>query len=466
MRLADRASPYRGLPTVLLALLFGASTAAYAQPPIAVLDALRQTIMLRNGTDGKTYGAGETDPLLWEGSTYFLSGESRERLTAAVNAVAALPDSAIQNCPPAQRALLQNRVWTVFDYLYEHRYSTAEDGKRGNGLLADRDRTLLQLLATAMAKLALDGSEIAAIPDPLLEAATSGRWPKQPDPAGGPDVFLPADLGSIGGRWINLIRADGEPIAPEHLRGFGGRSCFLVSARFPDKGPTVEDYFKDVANFPEPWLSGERDSGPRGTRQFRLNPALPSFPPGSIFALIRKLQVVDRQGRVRTTPLTLSVQLRYYWIVQPTAEAQHMETIPDIRKRQSFAEFRLETDVVAQGSAPRLRAVTVAEKDYLFFMDMGTDQIDGSPAGHFSPNFTSGPRNVSLESCYNCHPGLGLSSINSAIGFRRPPFLLGPLVPDDSNRNWDHETDRAASWKMGQAAWGALVAFWPATKKQ
>ena len=46
MRLADRTSPYRGLPTVLLALLFGASTAAYAQPPIAVLDALRQTIML------------------------------------------------------------------------------------------------------------------------------------------------------------------------------------------------------------------------------------------------------------------------------------------------------------------------------------------------------------------------------------------------------------------------------------
>jgi hypothetical protein len=466
MRLANRTSPYRGLPTILLALLFGASTAAYAQPPIAVLDALHQTIMLRKGTDGKTYGVGETDPLLWGGSAYFLSGESRERLTAAVNAVAALPDSAIQNCPPAQRALLQNRVWTVFDYLYEHRYSTTEDGKRGNGLLADRDRTLLQLLATVMAKLALDDSDITTIPDPLLEAATSGRWPKQPDPAGGPDVFLPADLGSIGGRWINLIRADGEPIAPEHLRGSGGRSCFLVSARFPDKGPTVENYFKTVADFPVPWLPGERDPRPDGTLEFRLNPALPSFPPGSIFALIRKLQVVDRQGRVRTTPLTLSVQLRYYRIVQSTAEAERPKTISDIRKRQSFAEFRLETDVVAQGGAPRLRAVTAAEKDYLFFRDVGTDQIDGSPAEHFSPNFTSAPRNVSLESCYNCHPGLGLSSINSAVGFRNPPFPLGPLIPDDSNRNGVHETDLATIWKMRRASWGVLVAFWPVTTNQ
>lgn len=269
-----------------------------------------------------------------------------------------------------------------------------------------------------------------------------------------------------GGRWINLIRADGEPIAPEHLRGSGGRSCFLVSARFPDKGPTVENYFKTVADFPVPWLPGERDPRPDGTLEFRLNPALPSFPAGSLFALIRKLQVVDRQGRVRTTPLTLSVQLRYYRIVQSTAEAERPKTISDIRKRQSFAEFRLETDVVARGGAPRLRAVTAAEKDYLFFLDVGTDQIDGSPAEHFLPNFTSAPRNVSLESCYNCHPGLGLSSINSAVGFRNPPFPLSPLIPDDSNRNGVHETDLATIWKMRRASWGVLVAFWPVTTNQ
>ena len=421
-----------------------------AVSPTAVLDDLHQTIMLRKGPDGKVNGAGETDPLLWEGSVYFLSGESRARLEAGVKAVEGLTDEQVRSCPAAQRVLLQNRLWAVFDYLFGH-FSQIGDGPE-NGMLVQDNRRLLKSLAEVMAKLALDDGEIKAMSDSLIAASSSGRWPAQPDAEGGPGIYLPPDLGTSNGRWTTLVRSSGDPIAPGHLRDFGGRSIFTVLARFPDGALTAEAYFKAVAEFSLPWLLDVNSSRPDGMPSFRLNPDLPAFPAGTQFALIRRLQVVDRQGRIRPTPLTLTVQLRLYHL---TKELNGLSQT----KAQSVAEFRLETDGVAAGQPPRLRPVTLEERVYSFFQVMGGDQVDGSYAGRTFPNWNPGPRSTALVTCYSCH-GTGLGSINSLVGFRQPPFRLGPLVPEASRESYD-EAYSAASWKMQQADWGALEALWP-----
>jgi hypothetical protein len=98
---------------------FAASHADELSPAASRIAALDRTIMVREGSHGKRYGENEIDPLLWSDSDYFLSGESRRRLLVALTEVTNLPDAEVQRCAPAQRALVQNRVWTVFDHVWQ-----------------------------------------------------------------------------------------------------------------------------------------------------------------------------------------------------------------------------------------------------------------------------------------------------------------------------------------------------------
>jgi hypothetical protein len=205
-----------------------------AQERVADLD---RAIMLRSAADGKSYGKDEIDPLVWQGSAHFLQGDSRGRLIAALENVLKLSDAEVRRCPPLQRALVQNRVWTVFDSV------TLRQPGSGD----------LPLLAKAIAKLALDAAEIGSLADPLVEAARSGSWPAEPNEKGGADIFLPRDLADAAGPWVNLLRQDGELTAKRHAAGFGGRTWFLVRAWFPEGRAAIERYFREAAAEPKPW---------------------------------------------------------------------------------------------------------------------------------------------------------------------------------------------------------------------
>ncbi len=430
--------------TLLLCARLGAAAPTTASACITALD---RAIMVRIAPDGKIYGENEIDPLVWSGSDYFLRGRSRTQLLAALEALNSLSDADLRRCSPVQRALVQNRVWTVFDHVWLH---TGED------------REYLQTLMRAMVKLALDRNEIETITDPLAAAASSGRWPAQPAAPGGPDVFLPREIATADGPWMTLGRDEGELVAKYHATQFHGRSLFSLRVRFPEGELTPATYFKTVADFPNAWLSED-------VRERKLNPTLPELPVGAEFALIRRLAVVDRAGCWRATALTLSVQLRRYRVTNREAldKLRALASPSDsefFRRLQSFAEFELETGAVAASQPGRLMAIHPADKRFMFFFAHDFDQVDSR--GRAVSDFQSGPQNTPMRFCANCHAGLGLGSVNTLIfpsfpSSQVPPLTLARLTPHEIA----DEADKAASWKTQQAEWSALQALWPVAEK-
>lgn len=396
--------------------------------------------MVREGRDGKRYGENELDPLLWRDSEFLMSGESNRLLVAALAAVEALPDAEIRRCSPAQRALVQNRVWAVFDHLALRGQWRSE--------AAPLPRELLRTLAVTMEKLALDAHEIAAIPDPLPAAAASKGWPATPTDKGGPEIFLPRDIAMANGAWARLARANGETIAPFHVRAFGGRSWFTLQVRFPMNAPKVADYFRQLAEVSIPWIMKSNWNQPQLSRD------VPDLPVGTEVALIRRLAVIDREGKWHSTPLTLSVQLRHYWV---TTSADY-EKLPRGANgipigHQSFAEFELEPDGFVRGKVGEMRAVAPDERQFNFFFAHSFDQVDGAGA---LPSFKVGPQDVTLRSCIICHGQRGLASFNSLF-FLNHTVPLTKLEAANANR----EEEATANWKRSQAEWGMLQAFWP-----
>jgi hypothetical protein len=407
------------------------------------LTALDRAIMLRSATDGKIYGANEIDPLLWSASTHLLDGDPKKRLIVALESVLSLTDAELRRCPPIQRALVQNRVWTLFDYVKLRR----------------PDHDYLQMLVRVIAKLALDQDEIATIADPLAEAEKSDQWPSKPSENGGPDIFLPLGIAAKDGPWINLVRDDGELTARLHTVDFGGRTWFLIRASFPEGGTAVESYFKQVAAVT---IAGVQD----GHGNTALSPALPVLPTNAEFALVRKLAVIDRGGHWQATPLTLTVQVRRYRITD-RATVEKMTPVTRLHDQeiykqvQNFSEFRLETATVAAGQTPKMRAVQPDEAGFLFFRSIGNDQVDDTTKS-IASSYKPGPTDVPMQGCYICHASrgleqLGLGSIN-ALTFTGPTSdglpLLIPAAPD-------REAKATESWKSKQSDWSELQRLWP-----
>ncbi|HEX2101416.1 MAG TPA: hypothetical protein VHF69_12165, partial [Candidatus Synoicihabitans sp.] len=122
------------------------------------------------------------------------------------------------------------------------------------------------------------------------------------------------------------------------------------------------------------------------------------------------------------------------------------------RRRQQVAEFTLLADSVARGNPPRLRALASDERGFLHLFAHSFDQVDGT--GVPTPNYPTGPRHVTLETCHTCHASPGLNSVNSVMFVHpRPAQLQFTVVPPT------HENQRDAHWKTTRAEWGALRAL-------
>jgi hypothetical protein len=250
---------------------------------------------------------------------------------------------------------------------------------------------------------------------------------------------------------MSLAREDErEPTAKVHAEAFGGRSLFLMRAKFPEGAPNLETYFKAVADVPLPWMRNELG-------MVQPSPDLPTLPAGAEFALMRKLAVVGRDGRWHATPLTLTLQLRRHQATDREAFEKLNSTDPGggFRRMQSFAEFELETGPVGRGETGKMRAVAADEKHFLLFMSFDTDQVGGGRTQ--VPDFKTGPQHLPMQSCVACHTGIGLGSVNS-VGFFTHETPLAHLIAPGEER----EAGATARWKEARAEWGALKVFWPA----
>ncbi len=414
------------------ALLAATAAAMRANSAETTLRNLDEAIMVRLGPHGERWGVGETDPLVWELSEVFRSGDSRDHLRSALREVLALSESNIKHCPPAQRALVQNRAWAIFSYLFDHwRHRPM-----------DENRATMTLLAEVVGKLELDDAEIRSLPDPLSAAVRAQTFRTVADAAGGPDIFLPPDVISDASAWRTLVREDGELAARIHARSFDGRSLFIIRAKFPAGDPSAEVYFASLAASPRPWIEDPMfpasTPGPNAAPpRYILNPELPTLPPGTELALVRTLAVIDRQGRWRATPLVLTVQLRHYIRTAPRRGNDPFA--------QTVAEFRLKTDQVAGGGAAVLRAVSADETNFMFFSTVGADEVDAMNE--------PGPRDRTTPACLNCHFAAGLGSVHSIDYSVTPPAPLALLKSGDASL----EAARASAFTATRPDWAELT---------
>jgi hypothetical protein len=70
--------------------------------------------------------------------------------------------------------------------------------------------------------------------------------------------------------------------------------------------------------------------------------------------------------------------------------------------------------------------------------------------------FLSGPQDVPVRACFQCHAQPGLESINT-LTFNERTAPLGLLVPTTPER----EIAASSRWKTQQPDWRALQALWP-----
>ena len=97
-----------------------------------------------------------------------------------------------------------------------------------------------------MRRLALGAREINALPDNHTQAAASGAFAKEYDPANRDRVFLPPELFQPRGPWV-CIKSDQGPVAENHVGSVSGRSRFLVFVRLPQGRQATLDYFRAVS---------------------------------------------------------------------------------------------------------------------------------------------------------------------------------------------------------------------------
>jgi hypothetical protein len=114
----------------------------YDADPQHLWNRLYETLFVRVGPDGGTYGSDRFEPLLWLGSKHLLEGPSHDR---AVKVLAQLLDEEGEKRidDPLKRALLQRDLWMLFSWL-QGTHSYVGSGKpptswaRRNGAWAAR----------------------------------------------------------------------------------------------------------------------------------------------------------------------------------------------------------------------------------------------------------------------------------------------------------------------------------------
>lgn len=238
-------------------------------------------------------------------STFLTKGKSHRDAVALLDEfLKAAPDRRVKD--PVKRAVFQHDLWEAFTsttrearlFIFADATGRVRKAQHyvdpGDAGLDDRGprRDVQKRLTQAMRAVALSTREIDALPDNLAAAVKAGTFPKEFDPAYPERPFLPPDLLAKDGPWVavaSATRAD-ELAAPAHMAAAKGRAVFTVFLRLPAGRKATEAYVK----------------------QFK-DGKLPELPEGAQTALLRRMVLIDDQGRPKESPVTESLQLRVYW---------------------------------------------------------------------------------------------------------------------------------------------------------
>jgi len=392
---------------------------------------LHRRLYARTTQDGKTYDQESLEPLFVPGSKFLTEGPSHRQALALLNEfLSRRADRRIKD--PVKRAVLQRDLWAVFSTTVGDARQTVRVDEQGRIFTLDRledpgdvavpaeqrarRRALQKRLAQVMRRIALKPEEIKALPDNLAQAVKAGAFPTAFDPQQPDRPFLPPDLLARDGAWVavsNLTRAnEGFVAAPEHVRFTKGRSVFGVFLRLPAGRQATEAYLKQMS-------AGE----------------LGQFPEGTQTALLRRMLLIDRAGRLRESPLTESLQIRVYRKLDSGIPYEFT-----LRRRDLFA-----------GRNGGLRAVGPDDASYFDFQTRGGDVFE-------APQLR--PAERIMATCNKCHSRLdgrgGIHTVNTIYVRGDHGQKAAGLWPTALGQ----EAGTTIDWTRKTYTWGLLQGLW------
>ena len=376
----------------------------YDPDPDHIWNRVFRQLYQRTDTDGKEYGADELDPLLWSDTTHLLAGNSYKKTVQVLDEFLSIhAENFIPN--PLKRAMFQRDVWAVFDWA----------AWQAEPYPAEREALKVRL-AEIMKRIALPREEILSLPDNYRLAVDSRTYPAGFQMDHPEEGFLPPGLLQPDSAWV-LMGREGGPVAMTHTEAFPffGRSVFLVFLRSPD-GRAGTLSFINALN---------TDPGDASTM-------------GSDVALVRRMLLIDDEGKLAPSPLVETIQLRHF------------------SPAQTFYEFELDRARLFSDIAGSL-----APNDDLFMLFMSHGDVFNNPD---IPYLTTTIPDI-CKACHLEHPPLpNHANAQSIISYSRQPFPLSngarPILFTTTPVN---EAQTVIEWKQAHATWKALEALWQQT---
>lgn len=414
-----------------------AGVTIYDGDPAHLFNRMHRAMAVRT-VNGADYGTDNAIPFFLNADE-LLSGELHTNLVSVLDEFlrTATPD----RLPDAlRRALLQHEAWTTFD-LTIRRTLVEKPAER---------KALRARLAKVVARLALSDADIARLPNNYAQAVESGVFPRDFDPANPDKTFLAPDLFDTHGPWVEISSNDGKPVAPSHVDSLGARCAFRIFIRCPGERKETLSYLQKLNLYTSPWALEPATIGtvyPTGEKvrwnPLRLDRKTPQFPEGTMFALVRQMNVVNDKLELRTTRITQSVQFRVYRSVD---EAFGYDR-DGAAKAQAFFELNMRRGDLMAGKAGGLYAVGKDDIEYQLF-PLG---------GHEEPTRESQLRGeAGMKNCVFCHTGNGIFSVRSYSRGTNPQFYPAPHA--------DHSPERSRLQKLERYDWGLLHGILEAEK--
>ena len=410
----------------------------YDSSPGHIWNRVHAVLFVRDDLPGTELLSDALDPPFWYHTKYLLAQPSHRRALGVLDEfLQTHADNLIHD--PVRRVMLQRDLWAVFDWSVE----------RASGYETER-RELQSRLAEALRRLALAPDELQSLPNNYAQAVASGEFLKEYDPLQRDRAFLPPDLFDPQGPWVKL-EGPGKslPLTEQHNSFFSGRSTFLVFLRLPGGRKAAFDYLQTLWNapaplVPSPHFSPLEDEAP--------NPNRPELPRGSQVALVRQLTLFDNQGKLTTTPITESVQIRVYSSVTQSAKPAVGIDQMITKSGQDFYAIRLSRPLFFSNHSGGLKAARPEDRDFALFGGAGPDE--GSP-GHYASLASYHPV---VKACVMCHRAVGLQSLNVRDRLLKPNPLQQDLPGEAAGPRWWQDV-RVLDWKRSQDNWRLLNGY-------